>query len=85
MVRRGGNLVAAGIMATQEVDPRNWVVKQIRITAILGGSITATMSMIAHKQVNVKPLISEIIPLEDIQRGLDSVYSGKNIGVLVKP
>jgi len=85
IVRRGGNLVTAGIMATQEVDPRNWVVKQIKITAILGGSITASMSLIAHKLVNVKPLISEIIPLEDIQRGLDSVYSGENIGVLVKP
>ena len=43
------------------------------------------MNLIERKQVNVKPLISEIIPLEEAQRVFDSMYSGKNIGVLVKP
>jgi len=85
MVRRGGDIVIAGFIEPQEVDPRNWVVKQIKITAILGGSITASMSLIAHKQVNVKPLISEIMPLEDVQRGFDSQASGKNLRVLLKP
>jgi len=35
--------------------------------------------------VDVKPMISEILPLEEVQRGFDSMYSGKNIAVLLKP
>ena len=43
------------------------------------------MRLIANRQVNVKPLISEIIPLEEAQRAFDSMYSGENITVLLKP
>jgi threonine dehydrogenase-like Zn-dependent dehydrogenase len=42
-----------------------------------------SMYMIAHKQIDPKPLISEVIPLDDCQRAIDSVYSGENIAVLL--
>jgi len=87
MVRRGGTVVLAGFIPPVEVNPGLWIIKQVRIEGILGqyGSITTSMNLIAHKQVNVKPLISEIMPLEDAQRGFDSKYSGKTIAVLLKP
>ncbi len=47
--------------------------------------ICGSMYLIAHKQIDPKPLISEIIPFADIQRAVDSVYSGRNITVLLKP
>ena len=43
------------------------------------------MYLIAHKQIDPRPLISEIMPLEDIQRAIDSQFSGENIAVLLKP
>jgi len=47
--------------------------------------LSIPMRPIANRQVNVKPLISEIIPLEEVQRAFDSMYSGENITVLLKP
>ena len=64
--------------------------KQIRFTSIAGGFggptglIYASMSLIANKQVNVRPLITEIIPLDDVQRAFDSMYSGENLAPLLK-
>jgi threonine dehydrogenase-like Zn-dependent dehydrogenase len=46
--------------------------------------ITA-LNLIAHGQVDVKPMISEIIPLDEVQRGFDSIWSGENIVVLLQP
>ena len=85
MVRRGGIIVLVGFVEPMEVNPSFWVWKRLRFMANWGGSINTAMSLIAHRQVNVKPLISAIIPLEEAQRAFDSMYSGKNIVVLLKP
>jgi len=39
----------------------------------------------ANKLVDIKPLISEIMPLEEVRRGFDSIRSGQNLAVLLKP
>jgi threonine dehydrogenase-like Zn-dependent dehydrogenase len=44
-----------------------------------------SLYMIARKQIDPKPLISEIIPFDECQRAIDSVYSGENIAVLLRP
>lgn len=86
MVRRGGKVVIVGQVPPVKVNPGYWIVKQLRIEAVLGKSpmITA-LNLIAHKQVDVRPLISEIVPLTEAQRGFDSIWSGKNLAVLLKP
>jgi threonine dehydrogenase-like Zn-dependent dehydrogenase len=69
-----------------KVNPGYWIVKQLRIEAVLGKSPMVTaLNLIAHKQVDVRPLISEIVPLTEAQRGFDSIWSGKNLAVLLKP
>jgi len=91
MVRRAGIIGLAGYALPTKIDPMVWWKKQIRFAAIAGGFagpsglIYTSMRLIANKQVNVKPLISEIIPLEDAQRAFDSTYSGENLVVLLKP
>ena len=42
-------------------------------------------NVIFHKQIDPKPLISEIISFDECQRAVDSVYSGKNLAVLLRP
>ena len=91
MSRRGSTIVLAGFVPPMEVNPMLWTTKQLKIIGVLGGQagtpdvMTTSMHMISHKQIDPRPLISEIIPPEDIQRGIDSVYSGENIAVLIKP
>ena len=85
MVRRGGIIVLVGFVPLTEVNPGIWVWKQLRFVATLSGSINTSMRLIANKQVNVKPLISAIMPLEDAQKAFDSMYSGENTVVLLKP
>ena len=85
MVRRGGIVVVSGLLAPSEVNPVRWLLKNLRFAAHLGGPSTTALRLIANKQVDVKPLISAIMPLEEVQKAFDSMYSGENIAVLLKP
>jgi len=85
MTRRGATIVLAGFVMPMEVNPMLWSVKMLKIFGILGGSMQDSLYMVAHKQVDPRPLITEVIPFDDCQRAVDSVYSGKNIAVLLKP
>jgi len=86
MAKRGGSsIVLAGFVSPMEVNPMLWTVKQLKIFGILGGNMSDAMYLISHKQIAPKPLITEIIPFDDCQRAIDSVYSGENIAVLLRP
>ena len=85
MAKRGGTIVLAGFVNPMEVNPMLWTIKMLSINGILGGSMADSLYMIAHDQIKPKPLISEIIPFDDCQRAIDSVYSGENIAVLLRP
>ena len=86
MVRRGGIIVLVGFVPLTKVNPGMWVWKNLRFIGIYKFSpLSIPINLMAHKRVNVKPLISEIIPLEEAQRAFGSMYSGENIGVLLKP
>ncbi len=86
MVRRGGIIVLVGAVSPTEVNPRLWYMKNLRFIGIIGYSpMITSLNLLAQKKVNVKPMISEIIPLEEAQRAFDSMYSGQNIVVLLKP
>jgi Zn-dependent alcohol dehydrogenase len=54
--------------------------------AVLGRTpmITA-LTLIATRQVDVTPMISEMLPLDEVQRGFDALWSGKNIVSMVQP
>jgi threonine dehydrogenase-like Zn-dependent dehydrogenase len=90
MGARGATIVLAGFVPPMEVNPMVWTVKQLKIVGVLGGpagqNVSAlSMYLISHKQIDPRPLISEVVPFEDVQRAVDSVYNGKNIAVLLEP
>lgn len=86
MVRRGGaQIVLAGFVTPMEVNPMLWSIKQLSVHGILGGNMMDALQMISRKQIAPRPLISEIIPFDDCQRAINSVYSGENIAVLLSP
>jgi len=85
MVRLGGTIALTGFVNPMTVDPRVWVEKQLTLRGHISGPVRTALDLMAHKLVDVRPLISEIMPLEDAQRGFDSIRSGQNIAVLLKP
>ncbi len=85
MVRRGGKIVVAGQIPPTEVNPGLWIPKQLKIAAVFRQTpMIIALNLIARNQVDVKPMISEVIPLAEIQRAFDSMWSGKNIVSLVE-
>ena len=85
MAKRGGSIVLAGFVSPMEVNPMLWTVKRLTVVGILGGNMLDSLHMIAHRQIDPKPLITEIAPFEECQRAVDSVYNGTNLAVLLKP
>jgi len=85
MVRLGGTIALTGFVNPMPVDPRVWVEKQLTIKGHISGPVKTALNLMANKLVDVRPLISEIMPLEDARRGFDSIRSGQNIAVLLKP
>lgn len=87
MVRVQGRVILVGYTESAELDATSWLRKQVRIEGSLnrGAKMATALRLLEYKRVNVKPLITEIIPLKDVQRAFDSMYSGENIGVLLKP
>ena len=86
MARRGGTIVLAGFVLPTEITPGILLWKNLKLIGENGTSpLSLSMRLIANKQVNVEPLISAIMPLDDVQKGFDSMYSGENVVVLVRP
>ena len=86
MVRRQGRVIVIGSPAPAGLDGSYWVAKQLRVEGILhrGVEMTTCMRLLEYKRVNVKPLIF-VMPLKDVQRAFDSLYSGESTSVLLKP
>ncbi len=88
---RGATIVLAGYVPPSQVNPMLWGYKQLRIVGVLGGPagsqdvMALAMYLIAHKQIDPRPIITETISLAECQRAIDSVYNSKNIAVLLKP
>ncbi len=85
IVRQGGTIAITGFINPMEVAPALWIEKQLTIKGHLGGPVMASLSLMTNKLVDVRPLISEILPLEEAQRGVDSIRSGQNLSVLLRP
>jgi len=86
-VRREGTIAIVGFPTPVTLDPIYWLTKHLRIIGcdpMLRYNLEA-MKLMQYKQVNCKPLVSEIMPLEDVQRAFDSLYSGENLLVMLKP
>lgn len=87
MVRYGGRVIIVGNAAPASLNPSTWLTKEVRVegTVHMGEAMVPAMKLLEYKQVNVSPVITEIIPLEEAQRAFDSLRNGTNIAVLLKP
>jgi len=51
----------------------------------MGEKMVPALKLIEYQRVNVKPMITEIVPLDEAQRAFDSLHEAKNVAVLLKP
>lgn len=87
MVRYHGRIMIVGNPAPATLNPGRWLTKEVRIegTVHMGEAMIPSMKLIENGQVNLKPMVTEVIPLEDAQRAFDSLHNGTNIAVVLKP
>jgi (R,R)-butanediol dehydrogenase/meso-butanediol dehydrogenase/diacetyl reductase len=86
-VRREGTIAIVGFPKPVELDPMYILNRHLRIIGcepFLRYNLQV-MKLMEYKRVNCKPLISEIMPLTDVQKAFDSLYEGKNLLVMLKP
>ena len=86
-VRREGTIAIIGFPKPVELNPIYWLTKHLRIIGCdpMGRYNIRAMRLMEYKQVNCKPIISAIMPLEDVQQAFDSLYAGENLLVMLKP
>lgn len=86
MVRRGGKIVVAGQIAPTEVNPGMWIPKKLQILAVFRQTpMIRSLNLIASGKVDVKPFITEFLPLEQIQEACNKMWAGDNIVSMIQP
>jgi len=87
MVRYGGRIMIVGNAAPAMISPGRMLTKEVRIegTVHMGESMIPAMALIENGRVNLKPMVTEVIPLVEAQRAFDSMHEGKNIAVVLEP
>ncbi len=86
-VRREGTIAIIGFPQPAEIDPIYWLTKHLRIIGCdpMGKYNMEALRLMQYKQVDCSPLISAIMPLDDVQSAFDSLYAGENLLVMLKP
>jgi threonine dehydrogenase-like Zn-dependent dehydrogenase len=87
IARRAGTIAIVGFPKPTEIDPVFIINKQLKIIGcepFLRYNVQA-LRMLEYKRINVKPLIPAVVPLHDVKKAFESLYSGENSLVMLKP
>jgi threonine dehydrogenase-like Zn-dependent dehydrogenase len=92
IVKQGGKVILAGFVPPAEFDSSTLLMKQIVLSGVMAGRFgqhrkngEIALHMLAHKQLDPTPLLSGTMAFDDIQKAIDSTYSGENLAVQLKP
>jgi (R,R)-butanediol dehydrogenase/meso-butanediol dehydrogenase/diacetyl reductase len=87
MVKRSGRVGLVGVsFEPAEILPAIWYVKDVTVTVVPGGDLTSSLNVMARKMLDVVPLISHIVPLEDIQETFEALLNPTDqLKVLIRP
>jgi len=85
--RREGTVAIVGFPKPAAIDPIYWLVKHLRIIGC-DPSLRynwEAMRLMQYKQVDCQQLVSTTMPLTDVSKAFDSLYSGENLLVMLDP
>lgn len=89
-VSDGGRVLFFGVAPEDEVIEISPFEVYRRELTLIGSFVNPftmdrAVSLISNRRINLYPLISEILPLKEIEKGIEIASSGKAIRVLVRP
>ena len=92
MLRRGGKLESFGICAEGDMmrlDPFQFVLNEKKVSgscAGIGNDWGEAITLLRYGRIDPTPLISMIVPLEELEQAMREIHSGKTlVKVLVSP
>jgi L-iditol 2-dehydrogenase len=88
-VRKQGTLASLGVYPGPiETDFRNVMMKELTVVGSYGYVWTSwqrTVKLLAEGKVNLEPLISHELPLEEFRKGFEDTQNGSAIKVILNP
>lgn len=90
LVRKGGRIAALGMTKKKRISI-NWnegIIKGINLTLPFSSNYTgweSALSMIAGNKIEVRPLITHKMPLDNWEKGFKLVEQGKTVKTLLRP
>lgn len=85
MLRRGGVLEAFGVVGkgkTAQFEPFEFVLNEKKVrgsTAGIGYDWGEVIRLLAHHRIDPRPLFSQVIPLEDLEKAIHELKTDKDI------
>jgi len=90
MLRRGGEMILVGIYPQPiPLDATHQMVRQMKaVKGSYGGASLdwdRVLNLVSAKKLNLIPLMSQILPLEQAEKGFEAVRRKKALKVILKP
>jgi 2-desacetyl-2-hydroxyethyl bacteriochlorophyllide A dehydrogenase len=86
---KGGTIVIVGVsMDLAEFLPANVALRELTIKGSMifsPGEYALALNLIAGKKIDVAPLITDVLPLKDINKAFEKAASGEGGKILIKP
>jgi L-iditol 2-dehydrogenase len=88
-LRKGGTLVQVGIYSSPfQVDFSKIVMNELNVVGVYGhvwSTWERSLLLMRDKRINIRPVITHILPISRYQEGLDAIARGEAIKVLLQP
>jgi threonine 3-dehydrogenase len=90
VITAGGEIrLAAAPGDALSLDVEKWLHRGVTVRGLHGRRLFASwvhaMRLVRSGQVNLRPLISHMLPLQDAVRGFEEALAGRTLKVLIKP
>ena len=89
IVRKGGTIVFIGIcMDAVEVPFSQILLRRLALKGFVGwsaGDFTSAFSVVKDKRIDIAPLITSKMPLDNINEAFEKALSGEEGVILIKP
>jgi threonine 3-dehydrogenase len=90
VIAAGGEIrLAAAPGSTMLLDVEKWLHRGVTVRGLHGRRLFASWvhatRLVRSRQVDLRPLISHVLPLRDAPRGFEEALAGRSLKVLIKP
>ncbi len=90
MLRRAGEMILVGIYPQPiPLDATHQMVRQMKVVKGTYGGASLdwdrVLNLVASKKLNLRPLISQVLPLQEAEKGFEAVRRKEALKVILKP